>query len=385
MRKLALIAISGLVLAGCTGGGPRVDAIVNNENATRIETDNAEPYVLVELNQAMAKKASAAVSAGKSASFLPAASPSPVVIGSGDILDIAIVSTSENGFIDFSESSVSPVSTTPLPPQEVGSDGNVNVPPIGRVLARGKSVQQFERFLTRRLGEVLVDPSVIVSLSDRRSAKVSVMGSVGAPGSFSIGQGNTHILDVIGQAGGPNSRSSKLQVSVSRKGKTGTVALDQLYANPRYNIHVQKNDVISVEPFLTKVSILGGTAANATLEFDEPEVNLADALSEAGGLLNRRADRKGIFVYRDMAKSAVKNLGADTSKFDGDRIATIFQLDLSEPTSLFAASRFQMQNGDIIYVADSLNEEISAIFGSVTTFVPAPVEYVRAETVPLQN
>lgn len=385
MRHLIGVLGACAILSACTGGGPRVDAILNSENATRIEADTAEPYVLVALNQDVADQASAALAASQSKSFLPKARQKPIVIGSGDILDITIVSTSENGFIDFSQSAVSPVSTTPLPPQEVGSDGNVNVPPIGRVNARGQSVQQFERFLTRRLGEVLVDPSVIVTLAERRSAKVSILGRVANPGSYSIGQDSMHLLDVLGQAGGPTLRADKLEVAVSRRGTSARVPLDALYTNPRFNIHVMKDDVISIEPFLTRVSILGGTSTNAILEFDDPKVTLADTLSRAGGLLNRRADRKGIFIYRKMAKTAVKKLGADTDKFDGSHVATIFQLDLSAPTSLFAAGAFRMQTGDVVYVADSLNEEINAIFSSVTTFVPAPAEFVRAETVPLQQ
>jgi hypothetical protein len=35
----------------------------------------------------------------------------------------------------------------------------ISVPPIGRVRAAGNSVQGFERFLTRKLGEVLVAPT----------------------------------------------------------------------------------------------------------------------------------------------------------------------------------------------------------------------------------
>ena len=384
MRILSLLAGFAL-LAGCTGGGPRANDIINGENATRLETESAERYVLVELNQSMAGKVDAAESASHKSSFFPQSRSGPVVIGSGDILNIAIVSTSEGGFIDFSQSAVSPVSATPLPPQEVGSDGNVNVPPVGRVLARGKTVQQFETFLSRKLGEVLVEPSVIVSLAERRSARVAVLGSVEVPGTYSIGLDNSHLIDVIAGAGGPQGRAAELLVNMSRGGRTASVPLDQLYAQPRYNVHVKARDVVSLEPFLTRVSILGGTTANTTLEFDEPVVTLADTLARAGGILNRRADRKGIFIYRNMRKSAVSKLGADLSEFSGDEIPTIFQLDLREPTSLFAASRFKMQSGDVIYVADSLNEEINAAFGTITTFVPTPAEYVRAETVPLQQ
>jgi polysaccharide export outer membrane protein len=166
------------------------------------ESKQREDFVLVEVNRQIAETVSNASLTKTTASFISDTRAAPVTIGSGDILDIAIISTSENGFIDFSQSSVSPVSATPLPPQQVGSDGNVNVPPVGRVRASGQTIQQFETFLARKLGEVLVNPSVIVNLTDRRSARVSVLGAVNAPGAFSINQESTHLIDALTLAGG---------------------------------------------------------------------------------------------------------------------------------------------------------------------------------------
>ena len=53
---------------------------------------------------------------------------------------------------------------------------------------------------------------------------------------------------------------------------------------------------------------------------------------------------------------------------------------MREPTSIFTGAAFNMMDGDIVYVADNLNENINAVVGAGTTFVPAPVEFVRDAT-----
>ena len=151
MNRILIGATLCAALAGCQGTGPRTEAIIGSPNAVKVETESAEKFLLVEVNRAVAQKMAEAKPKSLTTNFLPNTAPGPIVIGAGDVLDIAIVSTNANGFIDFTQSSVSPVSSTSLPPQTVGTDGAVNVPPIGRVNARGQSVQQFEQFLTRRL------------------------------------------------------------------------------------------------------------------------------------------------------------------------------------------------------------------------------------------
>jgi len=359
-----------LSLAACQGAGPRTDAILESENAIKVESDQEEKFVLVEMSRALAEKVSEAAPAKTTARFISNTKAAPIVIGAGDVLDISIVSTNEDGFIDFTQSSVSPVSSTPLPPQQVGADGNVNVPPVGRVRASGKSVQQFETFLARRLGEVLVNPSVIVNLTDRRSARVSVIGAMNAPGAFSINQESTHLVDVLTLAGGPSGRVEDLEVTMTRRGQKGTVGFGQLLSNPRYNVHLRPGDVINVELSRKRYTVLGASNTNVTQDFSRSTFSLADALGRAGGLANRRADKRGVFLFREAPKSLVATLGADISAIETDTAPTIFQFDMSAP-----------QNDDVIYISDSAAEEVNAAIGAITAFVPAPVEYVRNATI----
>ncbi len=368
-------------LVACQGTGPRTRAIVESPDAVVISAEKQEPFLLIETNRAVADKVAASHKSTKTTNFLVNEGAGPVVIGVGDVLDIAIVSTNANGFIDFTQSSVSPVSSTPLPPQTVSSDGMVNVPPIGRVNARGQSVQQFESFLTRRLGEVLVEPSVIVNLTERNSAQVNVLGDVTAPGRYPITQDGRHLIDAISAAGGPINRPEDSQVTVDRKGKIGKVAADRLLANPRYNIHLQPNDVITVTSARNIFTVLGASSENQTVTFSKDKLTLAEALGSAGGLQNRRADKSGVFLFREIPTRVAKTLGAGPDQFTGDTVPAVFQFDLAEPTSLFTVGKFIVESGDIIYISESITEEVNGALSAFTAFVPAPVEYVRAETI----
>lgn len=383
--KNKLLAVVLVFLAACAAPGPRTQDILGDESAVVVDNAAKMPFAVVAVDNNTAKVATNWLDRALSSGFLRDTGSVPQIIGRGDVLEISIVSTSENGYIDLTNSSLSPISTTSLPAQEVGTDGMVSVPPIGRLRAQGQPVQSFERLLERRLGEVLVDPSVIVRISERRSARVSVLGAVASPGTFPISQNNMHLVEVLAEAGGPTGLSENLELSISRKGSTGRARLDKVYENPAFNIHVLPGDVISVEEPAHRLVVLGAGGVNATLVYNEGNLSLAEALGRASGLVNRRADRRGVFVYREISAKAARDLGVDISKFDSGPVPTIFNVDLSEPEALFAAKTFRMGPSDLIYISNSANEEIAALFSVFTNFAPTPAEYIRDATISSSN
>ncbi len=387
IRANLLVATGVLALAGCGGGGPTSNAIVNGTDlvvgrAESTVATGATPYVLVNVDRAIASAMTRFKREYDANTFHGVGSPSGVVIGRGDVLEIAIVSTSETGFMDFTTASIAPISQTALVPQTVSSDGKVRVPPLGRVSAQGLTVQQFENTLTRLLGEVLVDPSAIVSISNRESAKVSVVGKVGAPGKYSIDETNLRLLDLISLAGGPAERSENLRVKVSRNGVTHRALLEDVLSNPNLNIYVRTGDVIEVETPENRVTILGsGGTTNQTLLLNKPDSTLIDVLGQGQGLANRQADRAGVFVYRDTRKSALTQLGVNTQSFVGETVPAVYRFDLTEPDSLFAAKSFEVTDGDILYLATSVKDAFEAL----STFIPIPADYVADWTIGVDN
>lgn len=376
MIRNIVIGTSVLALAACAGVGPTTRAIVGGSESTVAARDETLPYIVVDVNESIATVVSSSMDV--TPQFFADSRQTPVIIGVGDTVQISIVSSSETGFLDFTTASIAPISTTTLPPQTVRESGTLNVPPIGRIRVDGQSIQSLETLLERRLGEVLIEPSVIVELVDRQSARVNVVGQVAGGGAIPLTEVNTRLIDVIVAAGGPSGRTEDVIVRLSRRGQTRSVTLQQLYEHPRFNIIVQPGDVIALEPADRKFTVLG-TTGNQTLRFDEQDVTLAEALSLAGGLQSPRSDRNGVFLYRRVPRDVLASIGADISQLPGNEITTIFRFDFSDPTVLFTANEFDVADGDILYIAESANEQISTVLSTLTNFVPAPVEFTRRE------
>jgi len=375
IRK-AILGACVLALSACAGGGPGTRAILGEAESTVASRAETLPYIVVDVDESIATVV--AQSLDVMPQFFGDTRPEPVIIGVGDTVQVSIVTSSETGFLDFTTASISPISTTSLPPQTVRESGMLNIPPIGRLRAAGQSIQSFEALLERRLGEVLIEPSVIVELVDRQSARVNVVGQVAGGGAIPLTEVNTRLIDVIVAAGGPSGRSEDIVVRLSRRGTTHTVTLQQLYEHPRFNIIVQPGDVIALEAADRKFTVLGATG-NQTLRFDEQEVTLAEALSQSGGLQSPRADRTGVFLYRRVPRDVLVSLGAEVGHIPGYEVTTIFRFDFTNPNVLFTADEFRVADGDILYVADSVNANISNVLSVLTNFVPAPVEFTRRE------
>ena len=372
-NNLIRTASTGLLvfsLAACASSGPRTANIMNSANATVVARQVAERYAVIEVDRAVAQQASRAIT--QTPSFFPDTGPGGVVIGPGDVLQITIVSTRREGFVDFGGSALTPIATTTLPAQTVSEVGTVSVPPIGRVNARGQTIPAFENMLRERLGEVLVEPAVIVEMVNRRSARATLVGQVARTGSVPLTEVDTRLVDLIAEAGGTQGRPEDFRVSLSRRGQTRSIPLDMLYAQPRFNIHALPGDVISVESPDKKLAVVGAGAPNTTLRFDEPNVTLTDALGRIGGFRGVSGDRRGIFLYREMPREVVASLGADVSEMAGPMVPTIFRFDFREPTILFVTQEFAIADGDVLYLADNINQEIASVIAAINPFFPPP-------------
>lgn len=134
--------------------------------------------------------------------------PTPVestTLGAGDVFTLEIVGEKE------------------LPLEyRVASDGTVELPYVAQLSVAGLEPQQISQLIRQRLveGQILTNPSVIVSVKEYNSKRVSVLGQVQKPGSFPLSPGMT-LVDAISQAGGLNAIANRDRVNITRRGKAG--------------------------------------------------------------------------------------------------------------------------------------------------------------------
>src|SRR5215470_15129726 len=106
----------------------------------------------------------------------------------------------------------------------VSADGTFAFPLIGDVQVAGLTTGSIEARLRDLLGkDYLVNPQVSVSVQEYRSQRVFVLGEVEKPGTYAL-TGQTTLLDVLSQAGGPGKSAGRQVVVVRVPQSEGPVA-----------------------------------------------------------------------------------------------------------------------------------------------------------------
>jgi protein involved in polysaccharide export with SLBB domain len=99
----------------------------------------------------------------------------------------------------------------------VATDGTVDYPLAGRIAIAGLRTGEIQQLLVAKLKDrYLKDPQVVVTIKDRNSQKISVLGQVAKPGQVSY-YPNMTIVDAIANAGGFTGIAAKNSVNLRRE------------------------------------------------------------------------------------------------------------------------------------------------------------------------
>jgi polysaccharide export outer membrane protein len=134
---------------------------------------------------------------------------------------------------------------------QVASDGSVDFPYVHRVKVQGLEPREVARVVREQLiaQRILIDPSIIVSVKEYNSKRITVLGQVQRPGSFPLTPGMT-LVQAISNAGGLNAIANGERVNLTRKAKLGatTVVLsfDSITDGNSPDIPLQAGDQIYV-------------------------------------------------------------------------------------------------------------------------------------------
>jgi polysaccharide export outer membrane protein len=133
---------------------------------------------------------------------------------------------------------------------QIGSDGSIQFPLIGRVELSGKTPHEAATLIAGRLREgFLKDPQVTILVKTYNSKRIYVMGQVAKPGVFAY-EDDMNILRAIILAGGFSKIASKNQVLVTRKTDAGeeqiTVRVEDVGRGEAPNIRLQPGDIVFV-------------------------------------------------------------------------------------------------------------------------------------------
>lgn len=143
----------------------------------------------------------------------------------------------------------------------VDSDGNIDFPILGTIHVEGMTRSQLANYLTEQISRDVRTPIVYVSI---RNFKVTVLGEVRNPGTYTVNSEKVSILQAIGQAG-------DLTLTARRDGIVLLREVDGVLTHTKIDLRtsdildspyffLQQNDVLYVPPSPTRVA----TATTAT-------------------------------------------------------------------------------------------------------------------------
>ncbi len=145
----------------------------------------------------------------------------------------------------------------------VDSQGNIEMPVIGKVMVAGMSRMELRSLLQEKLKPYLANAIVNIRILN---FKVTVLGDVRSPGTFTIPNERITLLEALGIAGDLNITAKRKNVLVIRDagGKKTETRVDltgkELFSSPVY--YLNQNDIVYVEPNRAKMNSSVVNASN---------------------------------------------------------------------------------------------------------------------------
>ena len=177
-----------------------------------------------------------------------------------DLLSITVNTTDPKAATPFNLTVQTPInaaltniSTTTQPTMQqylVNNKGEIDFPVIGRLEVGGLTKNEAEDLIRERLKPYLKEsPIVTVRMANY---KISVLGEVARPGSFTIGNEKVNVLEALAMAGDMTVYGVRSEVAVTREvDGVRTIEYLDLTSTDIFNspaFYLQQNDVVYVKP-----------------------------------------------------------------------------------------------------------------------------------------
>jgi polysaccharide export outer membrane protein len=348
---------------------------------TKRDTGRIEGIRLIDVNDALARKLKEAKKLGKFSEVFPSSGTSHYQIGLGDIIEVSVWEAPPAmlfGSVALDPKAGPAVTrVVTFPEQMVASDGTINIPFAGRVPVTGRTTQEIEAEIVKRLSGKANQPQVLVRVIKNNASTVTVVGEVANSALMPLTPKGERLLDALAAGGGVKQPVNRMAVQLTRDNVSFTMPLDAVIRDPKQNILLKPGDVVTALFQTQSFSVLGATGKNEEIPFEAQGISLAQALARSGGLVDNRADARGVFVFRFEDARLISANDAQFEAADGT-VPVVYQIDLRDPASFFVTQNFPVQNRDVIYVANSPEAEFNKFLRLIVSVAMPSVTINRA-------
>ena len=337
------------------------------------DTPSGSGIQIVEVNDAVARKVMVSQKQSLFSETFAVTTQSGYVIGAGDVIEVSIweappAALFGSGAID-PRSGPATTRVTAFPEQMVNSDGIINIPFAGQITGAGRTPQQIEADIVKRLKGKANQPQVLVRVIRNNTANVTVVGEVATSTRMPLTARGERLLDALAAAGGVRQPVGKMTLQITRGNQVQALPLDTIIRDPKQNIVLLPGDVVTSLFQPLSFTVLGATGKNEELNFEAQGISLAQALARAGGLQDARADAQGVFIFRLESPAALDLNGKTVPTTPEGKIPVIYRVNLKDPATFFVAQSFPVQNKDVLYVSNAPAAELQKFLNIVVSTI----------------
>ncbi len=220
-------------------------------------------------------------------------------------------------------------------PLEVSQEGEVNIPFIGTLQLKGKSIRDAEFMIKEQFALKFSSAEVSVSRNKNIQFRANSIGLVSRPGQHTIDRPDFTLADLVSLSGGTSIEPHLCEYQLHRDGKTYILDSKQL---GKSKTRVQDGDLLEVTRSKHQhLVILGNANRPGNHPFPSSHSHLTDFIGAGNGINLENGNPSGIFIFR-------KKPGSKTD---------VFRFNLRKADGLIAASKFHLHGDDVIYITEA--------------------------------
>lgn len=271
----------------------------------------------------------------------------------------------------------------------VNPEGVIVLQYAGPVAVGGLSIEQASSKIRAKMAGTYPSlksgrTSLALNLGNIRSIKITLLGEVVKPGSYTLSSLST-VFNALNASGGPNHNGSFRNIQVIRGNKVvATIDVYDFLLNgiQKNNIRLQDQDVINIPVYQSRVEMSGQVKRPALFEVLSDE-SLADVIRFAGGfsdkaytaqikvLQNTNRERK----IADISAEELSSYGPlNGDKYIVESILDRFENRVEIAGAVFRPGQFELEKGltlkGLISKADGIREDAFLNRGYISRLNP---------------